>query len=62
MVVWEQPVVVVAELELAVAEVAAVVAHAAVAKLLGVVVELVAEEQKMGVDYNNPSYVFTFRF
>jgi hypothetical protein len=37
-------VVVVVELELVVAKVAAVVAHAAMAKLLGVVVELVAEE------------------
>jgi hypothetical protein len=48
--------VVVVELELVVAEVAKM-AHAAVAKLLrvaeGLVAEgLVAEEQKMGVDYN----------
>jgi hypothetical protein len=50
MVVSVQPAVVAAELKLVVAEVAEVVvvlAHAAVARLLGV-----AEEQKMGVDYN----------
>jgi hypothetical protein len=60
MVILVQPAVVAAELELVVAEVAEVVvvlAHAAVARLLGVagglVAEgLVAEEQKMRVDYN----------
>jgi hypothetical protein len=59
MVVLVQPVVVVAELELMaeLAEVVVVLAHAAVARWLGVaeglVAEgLVAEEQKMGVDYN----------
>jgi hypothetical protein len=60
MVVSVQPAVVVAGLELVVAEVAAVavvLAHAAVARLLGVAGGLVAEglvakERKMGVNYN----------
>jgi hypothetical protein len=56
MVVSVQPVVVAAGLELAVAkvaEVAVVMAYAAVAKLLGVAGGLVAKEQKIGVDYNS---------
>jgi hypothetical protein len=55
LVVLVQPAVVVAGLELAVAEmaeVAVVLACVAVAKLLGVAGGLVAEEQKMGVNYN----------
>jgi hypothetical protein len=57
LVVSVQPTIIVVELELVVAEVAEVLAHAAVARLLGVarglVAEgLVAEEQKIGVDYN----------
>jgi hypothetical protein len=58
MVVSVQPAVIAAELELMVAEVAEVVvvlACAAVARLLGVAGGLVAEEQKMGVDYNTHS-------
>jgi hypothetical protein len=59
--------VVVAELKLVVAEVAevaVVLAHAAMARLLGVAGELVAEglvaeEQKMGVNYNNNAAPFS---
>jgi hypothetical protein len=59
MVVLVQPVVVAAELKLVmaeVAEVAVVLAHVAVAKLLKVAGGLVAEEQKMRVDYNTHPY------